>query len=152
MATVETVQRDSVTNAPVAQKSTNGAGNVLVKNASLVTQGIGAGGVINFSAASGEVGHLGDLTIYGLPYGDVMITKTGANAVAAVLWGIATNGMIFLSITALNALDSLNITAKNSNGDTITGNILYRLNGGAPISAAISAPAAPAFITLYTGQ
>jgi hypothetical protein len=129
--------------------STAGARNVFLKNAAIISQGLGDGGVFNFSAAAGEVGRTGDLTQFGFPYGDVMLTKTGTTAIATVTWGVGTNGMVFFSISALNAADAINITAENSNGSVITGNIYYRSNGGAPVNAAI---AAPAFITLYNGR
>lgn len=137
----------ALTGNPEDLLSSNGAAHVFVKNTSIIQQGYGTGGVINFSAASGEIGRLGDLTQFGLPYGDVLVTKTGATAIATITWGIGSGGLLVLDITAINAADAINITAENPNGNTMT-NILYRTAAGVISRAAITAPT---MITLYNG-
>lgn len=133
------------------QNGTGGSRHVLIKNASIISQGSGDGGSINFSAApgTGEIANLGDLTPFGLPYSNVLVTKTGTTAIATATWGVATSGMLFIAISALNALDAINITGVTPTGNTVVGNIYYRNNGGAPANAAITAAA---FITLYIGR
>lgn len=129
------------------QIGTSGSSHVLLKNTAIITEGVGTGGTINFSAASGEIARLGDVTLYGLPYGDVIVTKTGTAATASFKWGVATGGLLVMDITAINAADALNITAETPNGDVLT-NILYRTAAGAISRAAISAAT---MITLYNG-
>jgi hypothetical protein len=127
--------------------STSGVPHVLLKNTSIVMQGIGDGGIFNFSAASGEVGRTGDLSIFGLPYGDVLLTKTGTTAIATVTWAVGSGGLVVFDITALNAADAINITAENTNGSPMT-NILYRTAAGAISRAALNAAT---MVTLYNG-
>lgn len=139
---------DTATGRETAGLSTGGADHFLLKNTSIISQYSGTGSVFNGAAAAGEVGRTGDLTQFGIPYGDVILTKTGAVAISTVTWGIA-NGLVFFSISALTSTDTINITAENPNNSVIVGNIYYRNNGGAPVNAAITGPA---FITLYRGD
>lgn len=123
------------------QKGTGGNAHVLLKNTAVTTQSFGDGGqVVTLAATTGVILSFGDISIYGYPYSSVDFTKGGANGTMTLTWGITSGGVAFVDVI-MNALDTLDITAKNIKGDTIASNIVYKTSVGATTNAQITGAA-----------
>ena len=132
----------------------NSAGKVVLNSGlsqTVTPEHTGESGARTIASASGSTTVFGDMSVYGLPYDNITLTKTGANAAATVTWAVSTNGFMVIDIT-MNAADSIAITADNLNGDTFANNIMYIDASDGTIKNAALTGATAETISIWTGR
>ena len=109
---------------------TSGAAHVNVQNTAVTTQNAGTGSSLTIAAGSGSTQALGDLTIYGIPLGSLVFTKTGAAATATITYGIASPGVLMFQVD-LTAADAIALSGTSPDGAAMAGPFAYLTSAGA---------------------
>ena len=138
----------------VTDSSGNPAGNIIINSGAaqeVTPEHLADSNQGTIAAASGSTLILGDMSPYGIPYTNITLTKTGANAAATVTWAVSTNGFLVIDIT-MNAADSIAITADNLNGNTFANNIMYIDASDGTIKNAALTGATAETISIWTGR
>lgn len=124
----EYTNTDGGTTWVLTRTAISGSSYVNVQNAALTVQNIATGGPI--SIASGTSQSLGDTTIYGLPFGSIVLDPSGATDSFAGAYALG-NGKLIIQITRTGSTDTVSLTATSPETDVIAGPLAVVDNAGA---------------------
>ena len=131
-------------------KATSGAAHVSIQNTAVTLQYPATGDTIAIAAGATRTQSLGDLTAYGLPFGDVILTAAGTTDVYSGAWA-AGNGVLYLQVLATGTTDALSVSVKNVNLTAMAGPFGLVTSVGDVITAHPAATTTTTLYTLYTG-